>query len=247
MLTIEDGIGELADPVAEDEHATGVGEHEVELDVAMTEDEVVDVGMGGQILLGIEDEMFAVLTEIRRVASVAMADAAVACPGEAEAHTEVRMEPTEEPLAKGAVEDGAYDAELGVGVAESVAVTEVEGLVGQGERHGLAVENDTALLGEIVPCPDVVVAREVVDFDAEVGELGYLTQETGEAAGYDGSVFEPEVEHVSEEIDGFGLVFDFVEETHEAALLLPCVFQGFTAQVGVREKVNQSYHLPFTI
>ncbi len=54
MFAIEDSIGELADPVTEN-HQTGVAcEFDIELNMAMTEDEIVDVGMLLDVVFGEE-------------------------------------------------------------------------------------------------------------------------------------------------------------------------------------------------
>ena len=79
-LAIEDGVGELTNPVAKDEHAALVAQHKVELDVAMAEEEVVDVGMLGQILLGKEYEVFFVLTQIRRITAIAVSHSTMTRP-----------------------------------------------------------------------------------------------------------------------------------------------------------------------
>ena len=45
MLTIPYGIGEEGNPFAKNEEARFTAEHEVKLDVAMPEDEVIDFGV----------------------------------------------------------------------------------------------------------------------------------------------------------------------------------------------------------
>ena len=79
VLTIEDGIGELPDPIAQDEHTWATRriltllalrsvrrcrQRKVELDVAMAKDEDVYVGVCLQVFLGIEHQMLAILTHI---------------------------------------------------------------------------------------------------------------------------------------------------------------------------------------
>ena len=59
VLAIEHGIGELRNPVTENKHPTGALEHQVEFNVAMTEDEEVDVGVRAEIILGKDDEFLA--------------------------------------------------------------------------------------------------------------------------------------------------------------------------------------------
>ena len=57
LLAIEDYVGELRNPVAKDEQTGVMAEHEIELDVAMTEDEVIDVRMSTEIVLSVEDKV----------------------------------------------------------------------------------------------------------------------------------------------------------------------------------------------
>ena len=67
MLAIVDHVGEVADPVAQDNHTGFLGELQVDLDVAMAIDEIVDVGVVLYILLGIEYQMLAVFAHIGRL------------------------------------------------------------------------------------------------------------------------------------------------------------------------------------
>ena len=54
MFAVVDDVGELGNPVAEDNHAGLAGKLQVYLDVAMTVDEVVDVGVILYVALGVE-------------------------------------------------------------------------------------------------------------------------------------------------------------------------------------------------
>ena len=84
------------------------------------------------------------------------------------------MHGVEQTLAQMVVKHLAQQLELGVGVAEAVAVCEEEHLVAYlcGERTG--VYRHAALLLKVAVCPDVVVAGEEVYLHSHVGELGYL-------------------------------------------------------------------------
>ena len=75
MVTIEYGIGELADPVAENHKARLLGEHQVEFDVAMTKHEVIDVRMGLEIVFGKENKVLFVFTHIRGFLAVCALEA----------------------------------------------------------------------------------------------------------------------------------------------------------------------------
>ena len=56
MLAIPYGKGEKGDPFAKNEEACFTAEHEVEFDVAMSEDEVVDFGVALEVIFGKEDK-----------------------------------------------------------------------------------------------------------------------------------------------------------------------------------------------
>ena len=64
MLAVENDVAEVADPVAEDDDTGLVRQLQVDVDMAMSVDEIVDVGMILDVLLGIEDEVLAVFTHI---------------------------------------------------------------------------------------------------------------------------------------------------------------------------------------
>ena len=68
VFTIVNSIGELADPVAKNHHAglmagafDRTGQLDVKLYMAMTKDEIVDIGMLSDIFLGEEYQRFIIL------------------------------------------------------------------------------------------------------------------------------------------------------------------------------------------
>ena len=89
VFTIVNGIGKLADPVAQYHHAClmafcfcRTGQVDIKLNMTMSEDEVVDIGMILDILLGIEHQMFLVLPQIDGLVFLLMTDIAVFGPGQ---------------------------------------------------------------------------------------------------------------------------------------------------------------------
>lgn len=172
LLAVEHGVGEELDPVAEEDDARAVGEHEVVVEMAVPENEKVDVGVILEIGLGKEDEGLFVLALEGRFAAVFALEAAVFGPLQAETYAPTRMEGGKEPLRHGIVEEGAKEGETATFDTETVAVGEVENLVGDLDSAGRGVEYDTALFDQIIAHPQVVVAREVVYFDTKVGEFG---------------------------------------------------------------------------
>lgn len=172
MLAVKHGVGEELDPVAEEYDAGAAGEHEVVVEMAVPENEEVDVGVILEIGLGKEDEGFFVLALEGRFAAVFALEAAVFGPLQAEAHAPARMEGGEETLRQAIVEEGAEEGETATLDAEAVAVGEIENLVGDLDGAGRGVEHHAALFDQIIAHPQVVVAGEIVDLDTEVGEFG---------------------------------------------------------------------------
>lgn len=242
VLSVVDGVGELANPVTENHHAGAFGELEVEFDVAVAVEKEVDVGVAADVLFGVEHEVLAVLAHVCGFFHTGVFETAVARPGQPELHGPTRVDGRKETLAEAVVEDGAYEAELPVGVTQSVAVGEEESAAVDFGGQGLAVDDDAAFLFEIAVGPDVVVAGEEVDFDTHIGQFGEFSEETGVAAGHDITVFVPEVKHVAKEIDSGGLVLDAVEETDQTALVHARMVYGERAQMGVGKEIYRLHN-----
>lgn len=234
MLAIINHIRELPYPVAENHHPDLAPEHEVELYVAVAVDVTVDVRVGLHILLGVAHEIFLVLAHVWRFLAVGTLHAAHLCPFQSEPHAPARMYHAEEALAYAVVEHAADKLELMVGVAQSVAMGEIEHLAVDVHRLGLFMENHSTFLLQIAVHPDVVVAGEVMHLHTHVGQLRQFAQEARVALGHHILVFIPEVEHIAEQIHGGSFMLDVVEESHQAALMHPAVVDGKRPEVGVR-------------
>ena len=64
VLTVKDDIAEVANPVAKNDDTRLMRQLQVDINMAMTVDEIVDVGVVLDVLLGIEDEVFTVFAHI---------------------------------------------------------------------------------------------------------------------------------------------------------------------------------------
>ena len=104
--------------------------------MAVPENEKVDVGVILEIGLGKEDEGLFVLALEGRFAAVFALEAAVFGPLQAETYAPTRMEGGEETLRHAIVEEGAEEGETTTLDAETVAVGEVENLVGDFDSAG---------------------------------------------------------------------------------------------------------------
>ena len=143
------------------------------------------------------------------------------------------MQRTEQRLARTAVEYTAQELEARVGIAQSVAVREVEHLVVNLHCLRLRVYRHAAFVVQIAVGPDVVVARKEVHFYAHVGEFGYFSEEARVAFGHDIAVFVPEIEHVAKQIYGACLGLYGVKEPYKPPLLRAAVVYRPRTEVGV--------------
>ena len=117
VLAIPDNVGELADPVAKHEHTRLFRQLEVDLDMAVTIDEIVDVGVVLDILLGEEDEVFAALTHVGELFAIGTLQTTLLGPVQAEPHAPAGMEGREGPLTGAVVEDALDELEALGGIA----------------------------------------------------------------------------------------------------------------------------------
>ena len=233
MLAVEHRIRELRNPIAQNHHTRLAREDEVEFDVAVAIYEVVYVGMGLHVLLGVQHEVLALLAHVGRFHSVDALQARVLCPSESEPHAPSRMKRAEQYLAEAVVEHTLYELELAVGVAQSVTVRQIEHLVVYLDRLGTCMYYHSALVLQITVRPNVVVSGEVVHLNAHVGKLRQLAEEARVALGHRITPLIPEVEHVAKQIYGTCLGLYRVKKTHKPALLSAAVFNSPRPEVGI--------------
>lgn len=226
VLPVEDGVGEKADPVTQYRDACRGTEHQIQFDVSVAVDEEIDVGMAFQVFFGVEHQILLVLTHVVGFPAIDAFQSAMLGPVQSKFYAPARMYGGEERLQGPAVEHGTEEFELPVRVAQAVAVRQVELLAVYFRGEWFAVDDDAALRSQVVAAPDVMVADEEMYFHAQVRQLGQFAQETGITSGYDCLELIPEVEHVSQQVDGGSFVLDAVEEIDKTPLLSPPMFDG---------------------
>ena len=247
MFAVVNGVGELRNPVAENQHPCTtflaafldaclaiLAQHQVEFDVAMAIDEKVDIFMGFEVFFRIYNKVFAVFTvEWSRTARCLVRPIAIACPTEAETHSPPRMQEVQKPLAHAVVEQPTKELELAARVTQSVAVSEVENVAVDVGRQRLAMDNHSTFLLEIAVGPKVVVAREEMHLHTHVGQFRDFSQKPRIAFRHHVSIFVPKVENIAHQIDGGSLRLDAVEKPHQSALLHSRMRNGKRAQMGI--------------
>lgn len=223
-LPVEHGVGAEVHPFAQNEQAGIARQHQVELDMAVAVEEIVDIGVLSQVLLGVEDERLVLFALVAWRTLALVLETAVLGPFEAEVDTPAGMDAGKHALQQGVVKHAAQEAELAVGVPQTVAMGKIEYLAAYIDRERFVVHDHAALLGQIVLAPDVVVADEEVYLHTAVGELAHLAEEAGVALGHHVAVFKPEIKHVAQHIHRRGLVLDGVKEVDQTALA--CTHRG---------------------
>ena len=171
MLAVEDGIGELRDPIAENQHSCLAVERQLQFYMAMTIDKIVDVGMRLHILLCPQHQILFVLTHIGRLLSVGAFQTTVLSPVETQLHAPPGMEEVEQTLTTAVVEDLAQEFELVVRVTQAVAMRQIELLAVDFRRQRIAVKDHATLLFKIAIRPYIMIAGEEMHFHAHVGQL----------------------------------------------------------------------------
>ena len=189
--------------------------------MAMSVDEVVDIGMCLDIFLRIEHQELLVLSHIRRFLPIGTLHAGMFCPSLSEPHRPARMEHGEQVLTGSVMEHTADELEFLVRITQTVAMSHEEHLTIDLGGERLFMENHAAFLFQIAIHPDVVVASEVMHLYAHIGQFRDLSQETCISFGYGIFPFVPEIEHVAKQIHGCRLVFNIVKEPHESSFLHP--------------------------
>ncbi len=92
--------------------------------------------------------------------------------------------------------------------------------------EGLFVQNQSALLCEVIVAPDIVVACEEMHLHTHIRQLRQLAQEAGIALGYHRLELIPEVEHIAHQVDGIGLELNLFQEIHQSAFLCAAMLYG---------------------
>ena len=128
--------------------------------------------------------------------------------------------------------------ELFVGIAQSVAMSQIEQFAVYVNGHRLIMHDNTTLFCEILLAPKVMVADKKVHLYPHIGKFGHLTLESRESLGHHIVVLEPKVEHVAQHVHCRCLVLDTVKEVDQAALACTHRCECAAAKVCVRDEIN---------
>ena len=121
IVAIEDSVGALFYPFAEDYHATRARQHEVEQDVSVTEDEILHVVIF-DVFLGKLYQRLTLFASVVLLASVVVLLATRCRPSVGHPHGEVGVYPRVEPLDYAVAKSPLYEPEAPFASAHIIAV-----------------------------------------------------------------------------------------------------------------------------
>jgi len=171
LFAVKHSVGVLSYPIADDKETAGVAEHQVQFYVAVTEYEVVYVGMGFEVFLGVDDLELLVLTQVFVNTVQAVLFHAFLCPCKAEPHAPAGRQQRVEELAHTAAENASKETERTAGISHSVTMSQEELLTHDLNRYGFPMQYYAALALQVAESPDVVIAYEIVYLDAAVSKF----------------------------------------------------------------------------
>ena len=126
MVAVPDHIRELGYPVAKDDDTCLLGELEVNFDMTMSIDKDIDIRVILDVFLGIENQVFTLLTHKGLNTIALVCQSRMLGPRQSEPHTPTGMEGREKVLADAIMEDGTDKLERLAGVAQAVAMGQIE-------------------------------------------------------------------------------------------------------------------------
>src|ERR1035437_6607349 len=77
---------------------------------------------------------------------------------------------------------------------------------------------------QIPKSPDIMISYKEVDFNPGIGQFGQLAQEPYIPFGYYSTVFEPEIEHIPQQINSSCIVSDTLKPVDHFLFVFPWVF-----------------------
>lgn len=247
-MFVHAGIGPQPPAVAEDDDTRAACYHQVEVDVPMSEDVVVVMVAELLLFLCEEDQLLGVLALVgARVCQ--FFHTAAACPFVAETVAEGWRHEAEKRLRDRVMEECPQAYEVAylfadrrgerlqvAGGYDAVAVCKVEGSPMDGGCYGRAMDKDSRFAGKPSESPNIVIADEIVYLYAAGRQASEGVEEgaVGLFAGVSPEVLVPEVEHITEEVDGCGILSHGAQQRHQAGLVFLRVRDSTGTEMCVR-------------
>lgn len=240
-VLIHYGVGEMLDPITEDEDAAAAAQHQVEHDMPVSEDEIVRFVAFTYLSLGKLHQMLLVLTHI--VGELVAREAALLAPPVRKAHRDIRMNPAEHLLADLVVEESSHELQhLGI-IAKSVTMSEIKLATSTLYLFGTGMQGAADFLRKIVENPDIMVTGEPMDLDSLVGHHGDFAEETCESTRGYMLEFKPKIDDVAQKEELFAVILDGIKEPHYPPLVIQRIVEGAGAKVAVTYEIYLSHDI----
>src|SRR5512138_1772348 len=152
------------------------------------------------------------------------------------------MQPAEQPLVESSGKHFLDELVSMISRAEPVAMRQVEFLSPEPGEFRSGMDDEIQLAGEIPECPHVVVPAEQVHRDPRIRDLCQFTEKPGIAHWHHFPVFEPEIEQVAHEINGFRILPHSIEPGDEPLLTLQAGGMVGNSEMKVRSEVDLAVH-----
>ncbi len=125
----------------------------------------------------------------------------------------------------------------GVVGIQSIAMGQEELLVVEADTHFVVMYLNPQFGGQVVEHPNVVVAREKVNRDARVDQLGNFAEAARKASRNNFPVLEPIVEDIAHQKQGGGVVFYFIQPLHKEPFAFSIVIERGGSEVNIGDEV----------
>lgn len=191
----------MGEPVAEDYGPARRRYRLIAHDVAMSENEIIYVGVATVHALREIDEAVVVGAE----RDFLFRHAAVRRPTVGKWYGPARVDSGVKFLQDSVAEHCPDEAEAEGKVAYAVAMRDIEAFAEDFGREGAVDDGDADFVAEVIEEPDVMVAYKPSYFNAAVGHAGELSEEAHISARHYGFVFKPVVKDVAYEIEASGV------------------------------------------
>jgi len=213
-IFLHHGIRRLMIPRAGVDVLAAASEVVFYLDVAVAED--INVGF----FLGVDaadvlDNVFIVALEGQRLAGVLMTRRA---PLKTYPHRKIRVEKVGVQELRYLVCENPFDEGVTLAAAaETVAVSHIDAFAVDFAKARLAKYFDAKFVFEIMILPNIVIAGEIVNLDARLGEFSQFVEKTIEPFGNHVVPLVPKVENVAQKVQRLRIGFYEIEPTDYAA------------------------------
>lgn len=246
-VLIEFGVREILEAIAEYDDSGAACDLEIEFYMAMAEDIVIAVVLLLLLVFGKEHQFFLVFALVRTGISD-LFEPAVFGPFVSELITPTRRKATEAELEEGILEDALEVHEMAdfalhvprverfpITWEQAVSVAQVERFAVSDDGAWLVMDFRSGHFPQSSEGPEVMVAGEEMDMNALPGQfLQFFAERSILPFGFVVmKILHPEIEHIAEHVDGYGVLAHHLEHVDHFFLMRPATLNGQASQMCV--------------